>query len=131
MKVSLRWETIGASRVLYYEFQPSWTWEEFFLIKAKADAMLDNEAIAIPLIFDLRRAPNMPPGMLVKAREVAESRHPKGSPVILLGANRLIQATFEIVKRMLGEKTEQFTHDVVVLPTWEDAAAYLKNRLIG
>jgi hypothetical protein len=128
MKISLRWETIGTRRVLYYEFQAGWTWEEFFAIKSEADPLLAAEEKPLPLIFDLRSAPNMPPGMILQSRNIAENRHPKGSPVILLGANRLVQATFEIVKRMLGEKAEKLTGDVVVVLTWDDAAVYLANH---
>jgi hypothetical protein len=125
MKIELRWEMVVAKRVLLYEFKAGWTWEEFYEIKTAADSMLEAETAPVPLIFDLRYAPNMPPGMILQSRNVAESRHTNGSPVILLGANRLIQATFDIVKRMLGENTEKFTNDVVVLRTWEDAIIYL------
>lgn len=127
MKIELRWETIAGKRVLLYEFQAAWTWEDFYATKTSADTMLEAETSPVPLIFDLRYAPNMPPGMILQSRNVAESRHTNGSPVILLGANRLIQATFDIVKRMLGEQTEKFTNDVVVLRTWEDATTYLQN----
>jgi hypothetical protein len=126
MKIELRWETIAEQRVLLYDFEAGWTWEDFYAVKALADPMLEAEANPVPLLFDLRHAPNMPPGMILQSRNVAESRHPKGSPVILLGANRLVQATFDIVKRMLGEQTEKFTNDVVVLRSWDDAVVYLK-----
>jgi hypothetical protein len=128
MKIELRWETMGDKRVLLYDFEPSWRWDDFYTVKAQADAMLEVENNRVPLIFDLRRAPNMPPGMILHSRNVVESRHPKGSPVILLGANRLVQAAFDIVKRMLGENTEKLTGDVMILKTWEEAVDYLKPR---
>ena len=128
MKITVRWEIIGGKRVLYYEFQPAWNWDEFFAIKAEADPMLAGEEKPVPIVFDLRYAPNMPPGMIVQSRNVAESRHPNGSPVILMGANRLVQATFDIVKRMLGENSDKLTGDVVVLRTWDDVAMYLASH---
>src|SRR5262245_19966987 len=108
MLVELSKDTIAGREVLVYEFLPRWSWPDFYAIKETADALLEQATIPVPLIFDLRQAPDMPPGMLTHARRVAETRHPNGTPVIMLGASRIIRTTTNIIQRMLGALSTKF-----------------------
>lgn len=128
MSIDLRWHPIESVNSLYYHFKLGWSWEDFFAVKRKADTMLKNLDEVVPLIFDLRDAPDMPPNMLTQAYRIAISRHPNGSPVIFLGANWMVENTLQVVRRMLGKLSERYTGDLLFFQTLEEAEAYLVQQ---
>jgi hypothetical protein len=127
-KIPLHWDTFGSQQVLVYDFQEGWTWKDFFDVKQVADRLLAELTAPVPLIFDLRGAPDLPPGMLTNTRAITETRHPNGTPVILVGASTIVQTTYDIVRRMLGERASLHTGDVVAIKTWDEAIQIVKER---
>lgn len=122
MAVDLTWETIAEQKVLWYWFRRGWTWEDFYSTKEQADIMLDDLDQPVPLVFDLRDAPDMPPGMITQAHKVAVTRHANGTPVVLFGASRVVQTTTSILRRMLGSVVHKFMGDVHFLNYDEELA---------
>ena len=126
MTIKLRWLDIANHPVLVYEFNTGWKWEDFFVIKQRADALLESSSVKIPLIFDFHRAPDMPPGMLKQTRHIAETRHLNGSPIIIIGASNVIYTTFNIVKRMIGNLPGKLTDDIKFLSNWDEVPEFLR-----
>jgi len=127
--VELVWNTIGNVDILSYVFQPGWDWHDFYEAKRKADTFLNISSHLIPIIFDFRAAPELPPGMITQMRQATESRHPKGKPLVFIGASPIIQNTYEVVKRMLDGHLEQLTEDIAFFDLEEDAYRYVESNL--
>ena len=128
MAVDLTWETIAEQTVLWYWFRRGWTWEDFYATKEKADAMLDELEEPVPLVFDLRDATDMPPGMIKQAHKITVTRHANGTPVILFGASRVIRTTTSILRRMLGSVVTKFMGDVHFLDHEDEFVTLLTDQ---
>ncbi len=125
MTIKLRWLDIANHPVLVYEFHTGWTWADFYIVKQRADTLLESSSVKIPLIFDFHHAPDMPPGMLKQTRNIAETRHLNGSPVIIVGASNIVQTTFNIVKRMIGNLPGDLMDDIEFVSDWDKIPAFL------
>lgn|GEM_PF-5879252 len=129
MAIEVRWDHINRYPVLVYEFYRGWTWKDFFDVKLRADTLLESSSVKIPLLFDLRRTPDMPPGMLKHTRKYAVNRQMNGSPIIVIGASKVVQTTFTIVARMIaGYAEHELTDDILFVAYWEDVPDSLRRH---
>ena len=123
MAVDLTWKTLAEQEILWYHFRLGWDWHDFYETKEEADALLEALPEPVPLVFDLRYAMDLPPGMIMQAHKVATTRHPNGSPVVLFGASPVVRTTTNILKRMLGSAVQDFMGDVYFLDDEDELKA--------
>jgi hypothetical protein len=128
VSINLSWHHVNSQEILHYIFHPNWTWAEVYKLKVRADRMLQSSKHAIPVFFDFRLAPQLPPGMLNHARKIVETRHPQGSPLIVVGGGQVIYNTFKIAERMLDDPT--LLSDVHFLASLPEAERYIQNLIL-
>ena len=128
MSIDLAWYQVDTQEVLHYIFYPNWTWSEIYQLKKRADSMLRSSKHAIPVFFDFSLAPQLPPGMLNHGRQIVETRHPQGSPLVIVGGEKVIYNTFKIAERMLNNN--HLLDDVAFVPTMREAERFIRSRIM-
>jgi hypothetical protein len=128
VSITLAWHHVNSQEILHYIFHPNWTWAEVYKLKMRADRMLQSSKHAIPVFFDFRNAPQLPPGMLNHARKIVETRHPQGSPLIVVGGGQVIYNMFKIAERMLDDPT--LLRDVHFFASLPEAERYIHSLIL-
>ena len=128
MSIALSWYHVDSQEILHYIFNPNWTWPEVYTLKTRADRMLQSSKHAIPVFFDFRLAPQLPPGMLNHARKIIETRHPQGSPLVVVGGGQVIHNMFTIAERMLDDPT--VLRDVRFVSSMAEAERYIRILML-
>jgi len=100
--IEVTWTNLGNQDVLQYRFPNLWTWEDFYKAQRKIDKMLDLSSQSIPVFFDFRNGSYLPPGMLREMSNIIKTWHPKGTPLIVIGGNQIVQNAFSVAARMLN-----------------------------
>ncbi|MDQ7027253.1 MAG: hypothetical protein Q9P44_17040 [Anaerolineae bacterium] len=127
MSIHLGWYHVDSQEILHYIFYPNWVWAEIYQLKKRADRMLQLSKHAIPVFFDFRLSSQLPPGMLNHGRQIVATRHPQGSPLVIVGGERLIYNTFKIAERMLNDPT--LLDDVVFTKSMPEAEHFIRAQL--
>lgn len=122
MQITVSWFD-DQHTILLYTFDPRWTWEDFIETKSVADPMIDAAGRDIALIFDARRIRHLPLNSLTYAREMVETRHPQGRPVIIVGENLIVRTIYHLVERVAG----QFMRDFSVVESLDEAVAVIAH----
>ncbi len=120
MAIELAWVN-DENNALHYQFPPNWTWDDFYRVKAEADALLDDCDHDVVLLFDMADTAKIPAGALTQGRNLLKRAHPRGKPIILIGTNRMIEALLNMVNRLNpGDKNL-----LLAVPTFDDALKLL------
>ena len=127
MSIDLAWYQVDSQEILHYIFHPNWTWPDVYRLKQRADRMLQHSKHTIPVFFDFRLAPELPPGMLNHGRQIIETRHPQGMPLVVISPNPVIRNTFTIALRMLDDSA--FLQDVVFVTSMVGAEGTIRRLL--
>ncbi len=122
MAINLSWDD-QECKALMYQFPEQWTWEDFYNVKTEADKLLDEVNHNVVLIFDMTTTRSIPSGVLAQARWLISRAHPRGTPIVLVGTNLVIQAMLNLVN-----KFNLSANDLLkAVATVEEARNYVKR----
>jgi hypothetical protein len=124
--INVSWTNIDTQAVLLYHFPNLWTWEDFHKVQRKVDKMLDISSHEIPVFFDFRTGSYLPPGMLKEMSQIIHSWHPRGTPLIVVGGNQIIQNAFSVAARMLN--ASNLLEDVQFVSSMPAAEALVRRK---
>ena len=62
MGVSVQWDNTHYAALLY-QFDPSWTWDEFDAAVHRANAIMSGQGIPVNILLDLRQCERLPRGV--------------------------------------------------------------------
>lgn len=125
--IDVSWLTIDGQDVILFTFHPSWTWRHFRKAQQKVGTMLEFSSTTFPVLFDFHHASNLPPGMIKEMRNIIESWHPNGTPLIVIAGNRIIYNAFAVVARMLSESN--VLDGILFVDSLADAEASIRRQI--
>jgi hypothetical protein len=82
----------GHEKILIFEFSGSWTWEEFYVVRREADALLDTLDYVVDLILDFRQGPDLPSSAFTHLRTNIAHKHLRQGIIVVLGVNTNLKA---------------------------------------
>lgn len=124
--IDVTWILIDRQEVILFTFRPAWTWQHFHQAQRKVHKLLTSSKMEFPIFFDFRNGTNLPPGMIKEMRNIIESWHPHGTPLVVIGGNRIIHNAFMVAGRMLNES--QLIQDMTFVGSFPAAEAYLRDK---
>lgn len=125
--IDVSWITVAGQDVILFTFHPSWSWKTFHQAQQKVSTMLEYSTKKIPIFFNFQNASDLPPGMIKQMRDIIESWHPNGSPLLVIGGNRIIENAFNVAARMLHES--QLLSDIFFVESILDAEDCLRAHV--
>ena len=100
MPVQVRWYNED-KRILYYDFQGEWTWDEYFTALAEGRAIMRSVEYDICLLNDMRHASHIPNGFMSKAQTVVGSRPDNTGRVVFIATQTFFLNLLDTVRRVL------------------------------
>jgi hypothetical protein len=124
--IEVSWTNLNNQEVLQYRFPNLWTWEDFYKAQRKIDKMLELSSQSIPIFFDFRSSSYLPPGMLREMSNIIETWHPRGTPLVVVGGNQIVQNAFSVTARMLN--ASNILDDVLFVASMPAAEALIRRK---
>jgi len=124
--IEVSWITVARQDAILFSFPPIWSWKNFHQAQQKVLTMLEYSTTKFPIIFDFRHANDLPPGMIKEMRDIIEAWHPNGSPLMVVGGDKIIENAFNVAARMLNES--QRLSDIIFVDSLSHAENFLQAR---
>ena len=124
MAIRVIWDD-ASQRIVRYDFDEQWTWEDFFAAKKAAYNMIDANARPVAVIMAAHPNMTLPPNMLTHSLSALRNKHPNTLLVVFVITKPFLRAmlnTLSKISRMAESST-------VVVSTLEEARAVSANRL--
>lgn len=101
MGVNLVWED-DTKRVLRFNFEENWTWDEFFVAKKQAYIMIDSIDHKVGVIVDISTLAAFQPNILANSRQALSNKHPNTFVVVIVVARSfartMISLLYDIIR---------------------------------
>jgi hypothetical protein len=124
MAIKVMWDDT-AQRIVRYDFDEQWTWEDFFAAKKQAYRMIDEVARKVAVIMTTPTNVALPPNMLTHGLSALRNKHPNTLVVAFVITKPFLRAmltTMSKVSRLAESST-------VVVSTLDEARALVAKRL--
>lgn len=125
MGISICWDN-PQKTAIRYDFDPSWTWDDFWAALKADDELIENVDHIVHLIFDSRLARFVPPNPGSKFRAIADQVHERVGLIIIVGTNAWFLTVSQMFLKLYGPKIKGI-RGVKMVPTLEDARAIVSN----
>jgi hypothetical protein len=122
MPVQVRWYNED-ERILYYDFQGAWTWDEYFNALAEGRALMRSVDHRVCLLNDMRHATHIPSGFMSKAQTVVGSRPDNTGRVVFIATQTFFLNLLDTVRRVLPDFGANYYYE----DTEEHALAHLQR----
>jgi hypothetical protein len=125
MGINIAWDN-DARTIFRYDFEPEWTWDEFFAAKEQAKPLLDAAPHQFAVLINATQMSHLPPDSLANARHALRSGHPNAFLIVLVIQNAVVRATVITLRDIapLAPRTIEIT------ATLDDARALVRERLL-
>ena len=124
MGIKIQWDD-AARRIVRYDFDEQWTWEDFFVAKKQAYAMIDSVASKVAVIMFAPANVVLPPNMLTHGLSALRNKHPNTLVVVFVITKPFLRAMLTTMSK-ISRLAESST---VVVTTLEEARALAAKRL--
>jgi hypothetical protein len=124
MGIKIQWDD-AARRIVRYDFDEQWTWEDFFVAKKQAYAMIDAVARKVAVIMVAPNNVALPPNMLTHGLSALRNKHPNTLVVVFVITKPFLRAMLSTMSK-ISRLAEAST---VVVFTLEEARALAAKRL--
>ncbi len=128
--IEIQWQD-DEKRVLHYTFPKHWQWDDFYAVKERADAWLDNISEHdddIVLLLDLRHSvlDNVIVDMLIHAKHLFRGAHPRANIIIAITKNNGVRNIAPLIRRLVPRYNQD---NLFVVSTQDEAQAIIQRRL--
>jgi hypothetical protein len=110
MPVQVRWYDED-KRILYYEFQGVWTWDEYFDVLAEGRRMMRSVNHTVCILKDLTRATHVPGNFMIKAQTVIESRPDNTGRVVFISTQTFFLNLMDTMRRVVPGFSELYYYE--------------------
>ena len=124
MPITIAWDNTDHT-IVRLTFTGHWGWDEFYAAHTSTYDLMDHQLHPVPILIDLQHNQAIPKNMLVHLRKLSLNAHPNAGSVVVVGANKIIQAITDIVQRVYGGTGWQFR----MVPTLEAGRQLLAPSL--
>lgn len=97
MPVHIAWED-ERKRIIRYSPDESWTWDEFFAAKERANDLMDTVSHKLGVIIDAPPTAVLPPNLLANARKALRNKHPNTVVIVIVAARPLIRTMIHTIR---------------------------------
>ena len=123
MGILIHWD--DNNRIVHYQLDSDWTWDEFFDAKKQANEMMDTVSHKLGVIIEAPPKPSLPPNLIVNARNALRSTHRNTIMIVIVAAHPLVRTMFHTT-RALGRLAN---FRVELAYTLDEARAVITKRL--
>ncbi len=125
MSITAQWDD-PQQTIIRISFSSEWSWDEFFAIDARTNAMLDGVNHRVCYLADMRATSMIPRGMRLDIiRQVLNFQHPNSDLLVVVGINRMMWSFFNSALLAIG-----LTVQVKTVKTIDDAYRVIQYRLL-
>ena len=119
MGIQVVWDS-DSKRSLRFVYTGRWTWDDFFVARTQADALMSSVSYKVDVIVDVRDSDALPPGVLFKMREIIRrGTHTNEGITVIVGASTLIRSIYDTFSKVYGRFTVGLP--ISFAPTIDDA----------
>lgn len=106
MPITTIWDNPEQS-IIRYVYEGKWTLTEFHQAFDTAYKMMNTVDHKVHLIIDVQNSTILPSGILSQGRTATNrAKHPNHGIILIVGANGLIRAMFDIFKKIYGQNVD-------------------------
>lgn len=109
--------------VVQYDFEGSWTWEEFYPAFEEALAMETSVKHRVDVICDFRKVEGLPPSALTHLKNITDKQPENIGLSIFVTTNRFFNLMYETALKFYPKTKRYF----VIVATPEDAHALIQK----
>lgn len=126
MTVRVAWDN-EAQTILRYDFEERWSLTDFYLEKAKGDAMIDAapHKLNVGVLFVMPRTVQMPANAITATRQGMNSKHPRAVLIVLTTESRFTITLYDVLARIYPPITQVYKR----ADTLEAARTLIASRL--
>jgi hypothetical protein len=124
MGIRVQWDD-ATKRMIRFDFDEQWSWEDFFIAKKESYMMIDAESRKVAVIMVAPHTMSLPPNMLTHGLSALRSKHINTHFVAFVVTNSFLRAmitTMAKVSRLAQSSTS-------VVATLDEARALASKRL--
>ena len=106
MSVSANWDS-DAKRIIRYDFEGHWTWEQFRTAANEAFALTRSVEYRVDTISNFLPGADLPPNALFQFNRIMKNAPPNRGIVVIVGGTMFINnlvSMFTTVYKALGQK---------------------------
>ncbi len=128
--IKLEWQD-NKRRILHYTFPEHWQWDDFYAVKERADAWLDDISEhddGVMLLLDIRHSQldSVMVDMLIHAKHLCRGAHPRADTIVVITEERGVHNIIPLVRRLVP----RFNQDnLFAVKTMSEAQAIVQRRL--
>jgi len=90
MGIQVVWDD-DAKRMIRYNFDERWSWDEFFAAREGAIRLIDTVSHKIGVIMDLPPNIEVPPNVLTNVRSALRTKHPNTVVIVFVITTPLLR----------------------------------------
>jgi hypothetical protein len=102
MPVQVRWYN-EEKRILYYDFQGMWTWDEYFNALAEGRGLMRAVEHQVCVLNDMRTAGHIPGGFMSRAQTVIGSRPDNTGRAVFITTQTFFLNLLDTIRRVLPD----------------------------
>jgi hypothetical protein len=124
MGINVLWDD-SEKRIIRYDFDEQWAWEDFFAAKKQAYKMIDGFTHKVGVIMNAPPNVALPPNLLSHASSALRNKHPNTLIVVFVITKPFLRAMINT----LGKVSRSIADSVTIVSTLDEARTVVKNRL--
>jgi hypothetical protein len=124
MGINISWDDADQTRFVY-QFEASWTRDEFFVAKDRAKTMMDAVPHKFAIILDLTRVSRLPPDSLVRARNALRDGHPNAVFIVTVASDPVFRTDIGTLRDIAPISPRA----VEIVPTLDEARLIAHQHL--
>jgi hypothetical protein len=114
-------------RIILYELEGVWTWDDFYPVYEKAIAMETTSPERVDVILDMRQNKTVPANALLHIKGIADRQPPNLGVSVLVTSNRVIESLYAIGVRLYPSLEAYFD----IAPSIDDALRIIEAARSG
>lgn len=122
MPVQVRWYD-EEKRILYYDFQGIWTWDEYFMALAEGRPLMRAVDHQVCILNDMRKATHIPSGFMARTQTVISSRPDNTGRVVFIATQTFFSNLLDTIRRVLPDFGANYFYE----DSEEKALAHLRQ----
>jgi len=123
MGINVTWDD-AERKIIYFNFDGPWQWDELYAASDQATAMLDSVGHMVDFIMDIREASQNPKDLMSHAERIASGSHPRRGIMVVVGANKLLRTVGSGLRKLFPVATRS----VVFASDLEEAYEVITDR---
>lgn len=124
MGITIDWED-DSKRIFCYQLDEHWTWDEFFVAKKQADAIMDSVSHKISVIVNIASRTALRPNLLSTLRKALDDKHPNIFVIVLVISDSFTRTTISQLYDIIRFSSIR----VEIVSSLDEAHAIIDTRL--